>query len=409
MSHDENRPLAGIRVIGLEQYLSAPYCTLLLADSGAEVVKIERPGVGDPRRSIPPFAEKNGVRMGVGFMSYNRNKKSVGLDLKSEEGRRIYRALVAESDVVVENLRPGSVDRMGLGYESLVADHPRLIYATVSGFGRLRGHEGPYGDRPSFDIVAEAMGGIMHSVGFADRPPSPSIYGMPDIFSGLAAAYGITMALFRRSVTGRGQFVDSAMYDNMISLNERMISLASITGEAPERGRPRALYPRGAYSTRDGYIAFTIPDEVMWERFCTALGRPDLVDDPRTSSGPARIENREFLDPIVAECLAELTREEAVQRLNEVGVPAGSVQTSEDLLTCPQLEARGVVMSVEYPELGPLQFARTPLHMSDAPELPRNRAPDLGQHTHEILTGWLSYSDDDVARLTSDGVVAQAS
>lgn len=400
-----NPPLAGIRVVSLEQYVSAPYCTLLLADAGAEVIKIERPGLGDPRRAIPPFAEKNGKRMGVGFMSYNRNKKSLALDIKAPAGQEVYRALVAEADVVVENLRPGSVDRLGLGYAALSALNPRLIYAVISGFGRLPGREGPFGNRPSFDIVAEAMGGIMHVVGFEDKPPSPTVYGMPDIFSGLAAAYGVAMALVSRATTGRGQLVDSSMYDNMISLNEGMVALHSVTGQSPQRGRPRALYPRGAFATQDGFIAFTVPDETMWRRTCEVMGRSDLMDDPRTNSGPARAENRVFLDPIVEEFFAAITREEAVRRLVDAGVPAGPIQTAEDVFACPQLEARGTLMSIEYPDLGSFRFARTPLHMSDAPDVPRRPAPELGQHTHEVLAGVLGYDPPRIAELAAAGVI----
>ncbi len=401
----QRQPLSGIRVIALEQYVSAPYCTLLLADAGAEVIKIERPQQGDPRRAIPPFAEKNGKKMGAGFMAYNRNKKSVVLDLKDPAGRAVYRDLVATADVVVENLRPGSVDRIKIGYDDLSPSNPGLIYAVISGFGRMPGREGPYSHLPSFDIVAEAMGGVMHGVGFEDKPPSPTVYGMPDIFSGLAASYGITMALVSRATTGRGQFVDSSMYDNMISLNERMISLHSITGKAPERGRPRGLYPRGAFATIDGFIAFTVPNEEMWRRVCEVMERLDLVDDPRTCSGPVRIENRGFLDPIVETFFKKITRKDAVSRLNEVGVPAGPVQTAEDLFMCPQLEARGALMSVEYPGLGEFQFARTPLQMSESPEIPNRPAPELGEHTREVLMEVLGYSEGDITRLSENQII----
>ena len=400
-----DRLLAGVRVLALEQYMSAPYCTLLLADAGAEVIKIERPGTGDPRRSIPPFVERNGVRMGVGFMAYNRNKKSLALNLKSDEGRDLYRALVAKSDIVVENLRPGSVDRMGLGYEALSKVNPGLIYAAVSGFGRLPGREGPYGDWPSFDVVAEAMGGVMHMIGFADKPPSPSIYGMPDLYAGMAAAHGVSMALYRRSVTGRGQFVDSAMYDGVLSLNERMISLAANAGARPKRGDPPGFYPRGPMPVSDGYVAFTIPDDIMWHRFCRMLERPDLLEDPRLASPDLRTENRALLDEIVRPVFAELTRDEAVRRLQEVGVPAGPVQTSEDLLACPQLEARGVRVTVDYGELGERTFVRSPLLTSDAPDVPVNPAPTLGRDTEQVLTDVLDLSAADVARLTAAAVV----
>ena len=403
------RLLAGVRVLALEQYMSAPYCTLLLADAGAEVIKIERPGRGDPRRAIPPFVERNGVRMGVGFMAYNRNKKSLALNLKSERGRDLYRALAAKSDVVVENLRPGSVDRMGLGYEALSKLNPGLIYAAVSGFGRLPGRDGPYGDWPSFDVVAEAMGGVMHMIGFADKPPSPSIYGMPDLYAGMAAAHGVSMALYRRSVTGKGQFIDSAMYDGVLSLNERMISLAANTGARPRRGDPPGFYPRGPMPVRNGYVAFTIPDDIMWRRFCRMLDRPDLLEDPRLTTPDLRTENRALLDDIVRPIFAELTRADAVRRLHDVGVPAGPVQASDDLLACPQLDARGVRVSVNYEGLGDLTFVRTPLLTSDAPDVPTNPAPTLGRDTHRILTDVLGLSTSDVTRLAEEAIVDTAS
>ncbi len=216
-----DRPLSGIRVTGLEQYMAGPYCTMLLADAGAEVIKIERPGRGDPRRAMPPFAERGDTRKAAGFMAYNRNKKSLALDLGKAEGQEVFRRLAARSDVVVENLRPGAMEKQGLGHAALRELNPRLIWAAISGFGRLPSHLGPYSDRPAFDIVAEAMSGIMHLVGFADKPPSWTIYGMADVQTGMVTAYGIMQALFMRERTGQGQLVDSAMFDNMLALNLR--------------------------------------------------------------------------------------------------------------------------------------------------------------------------------------------
>ena len=221
MAPSLKRPLEGIRVTGLEQYMAGPYCTMLLADAGAEVIKIERPGVGDPRRSMPPFAEKDGKKKAAGFMGYNRNKKSLALNLRDPKGQEIFKLLTAQSDVVVENLRPGSMSKMGLGQKDMRALDPKLIWATISGFGRNEDYRGPYSDRPAFDIVAESMSGIMNLVGFADKPPSWTIYGMADVYSGQVTAYGIMQALFMRERTGEGQFVDSAMFDNMLALNER--------------------------------------------------------------------------------------------------------------------------------------------------------------------------------------------
>ncbi|RLW70410.1 MAG: hypothetical protein B6D68_00850, partial [spirochete symbiont of Stewartia floridana] len=319
----ENRPLSGIRVIGLEQYMSGPYCTMLLADAGAEVIKIERPGSGDPRRLIPPFVEKNGVKKAGGYLSYNRNKKSLALNLQSEAGRETLKQLVSVSDVVVENLRPGSMDKIGLNYDSLKKINPRIIYAAISGFGRLPGFESEYSSRPAFDIVAEAMTGIMDLVGFADKPPTYTLYGMADVHSGLATAYGIMQALFMRERTGLGQMVDSAMVDNMLALNERMVTLYSLTGEEPKRGSLRHVWPRGAFKCKDGYIALNVPDNIIWKRLADTIQRPDLVDDPRSADGVIRGENAEFLQAIIEDWMADKTRGEAVSALNDAGVPTG--------------------------------------------------------------------------------------
>jgi len=240
------RPLSGIRVMGLEQYMAGPYCTMLLADAGAEVIKIERPGKGDPRRGIPPFARKGEVKKAGGYMAYNRNKKSLALNVQSEEGQEIIRRLAAVSDVVVENLRPGAMDKIGIGYQGMKEINPRIVYAMISGFGRMPGLESAYAQRPAFDIVAEAMSGVMDLIGFEDRPPTFTLYGLADVYSGMVAAYGITQALFMRERTGEGQLVDVSLLDNMLALNERMVALYSVGGKAPERGKQEHLWPRGA-------------------------------------------------------------------------------------------------------------------------------------------------------------------
>jgi crotonobetainyl-CoA:carnitine CoA-transferase CaiB-like acyl-CoA transferase len=400
-------PLTGIRVIALEQYMSAPYCTLLLGDMGAEVIKIERPGPGDPRRHIPPFATNDrGDRVAGSFIGYNRNKQSLALNLRGPAGCQILRDLAAVSDVVVENLRPGATDRMGVGYEALSAINPRLIYAAVSGFGRLEGYTGPYSDRPAFDIVAEAMGGVMHLVGFSDRPPSSTIYGMADVLTGMLTAYGILLALFARERTGKGQFVDSAMLDNVLALNERMAALYSFTGESPKRGEFKHLYPRGAFRCRDGYLALNVPDDLQWARLCQALGREDLVDDPRTADGGARAANAGFVRGLIEGWLADRTRAEAVALLEEHGVPSGPVYTAEDVFQDPHIAARQMLVSVDDPVAGPRLFARSPIHLSRAPEIRTAPAPRLGEHTRIVLRTLLGYDDARIEELQRQGVVA---
>ncbi len=398
------RPLDGIRVIGLEQYMAGPYCTMLLADAGAEVIKIERPGRGDPRRAMPPFAEKDGVKKAAGFMGYNRNKKSLALDLQKPEGQDVLRDLIKTADVVVENLRPGAMKKIGLTYEALSQDHSRLIWALISGFGQLDGYRGPYSDRPAFDIVAEAMSGIMHQVGFDDKPPSWTIYGMADVYTGMVTSYGIMQALFMRERTGRGQLVDSAMFDNMLSLNEAMVALHSVAGQSPRRGVAKNLFPRGAFQCSDGYIALNVPDNIIWERLCTAMDRPDMITDERCKDGTARAANAGYIQPIIDDWLSGMTREDAVNTLNEIGVPTGPVNRAEDVFADPHVKARGLIMPIDDPEVGEFKFARSPLFLSEAPDLPNAPAPALGQHTREVLEG-LGYDYARIAAIEDAGVV----
>jgi CoA:oxalate CoA-transferase len=404
----ERRPLSGVRVIGLEQYMSAPYCTMLLADAGAEVIKIEMPGRGDPRRSIPPYAtDDQGRRVAGGFIGYNRNKKSLALDLRQEAGRQVLTDLARISDVVVENLRPGAMDKLGLGYQALKTINPRLVYAAISGFGRLEGYLGPYSDRPAFDIVAEAMSGVMNLVGFSDKPPSWTIYGLADVYTGMVTAYGVMLALYMRVHTGQGQFVDSAMLDNMLALNERMAVIYSFTGRSPERGQLKHIAPRGAFRCRDGYLAINVPDDLQWRRMCAAMGRQDLVDDPRTADGTARGAHAELIRSVIEDWLSDKSRAEAAALLEEQGVPSGPVFTAEDVFRDPHVAARHMLLTVDDPVAGPRQYTRSPLHLSSAPEIPGEPAPRLGEHTRAILRDLLGYDEARIEELQSKGIIEQ--
>ncbi len=405
MTNNIQRPLSGIRVIGLEQYMSGPYCTMLLADAGAEVIKIERPGTGDPRRAIPPFVEKDGVRKAGGYLSYNRNKKSLALNLRREAGQDILRKLVELADVVVENLRPGATAKMGLEYDKLRELNPRLIYAAISGFGRLPGYQSDYSQRPAFDIVAEAMSGVMDLIGFEDRPPTYTLYGMADVYSGMIAAFGIMQALFMRERTGRGQMVDVSMLDNMLALNERMVTLYSVTGQEPKRGRLEHLWPRGAFQCRDGYVALNVPDDIVWQRLAGAVGRPDLAEDPHSTDGTSRAANAAFLQPIIEAWMADKTRVEVVDALNAAGVPTGPIYTARDVFSDDHFRRRKMLVEIDDPEVGPSTFARTTPHLSAAPEIPTGAAPNLGQHTRSILQELLDYESEQVDRLIEAGVV----
>jgi formyl-CoA transferase len=400
-----HRPLTGIRVIGLEQYMSAPYCTMLLADSGAEVIKVEWPGRGDPRRSIPPFAtDEKGNRVAGGFIGYNRNKKSLALNLREESGKKIFSELVKSSDVVVENMRPGAVDKMGLDYEQLKEINPALVYAAISGFGRLKGFTGPYAQKPAFDIVAEAMSGVMNLVGFEDKPPSWTIYGMADVYTGMVTAYGIMLALFMREKTGEGQFVDSAMLDNMLALNERMVTLFSFTNESPQRGRLKHIYPRGAFKCKDGYLAINIPDDTQWGRMCQAMGCEELKEDPSTMDGTSRAANADFIRSTIENWLADKTRAQAEELLGEQGVPSGPVFTAEDVFEDPHIQARNMLVDIDDPIAGPRKYARSPLHLSSTPEIPTEPAPGLGEHTDSILKE-LGFTPSEINKFRDEGVI----
>jgi formyl-CoA transferase len=402
---EAQRPLSGIRVIGLEQYMSGPYCTMLLADAGAEVIKIERPGKGDPRRSIPPFATRDDARKAFGYMAYNRNKKSLALNVQSEQGQEIVRQLASVSDVVVENLRPGSMAKIGLDYEGFRTVNPRIVYAMISGFGRLEGYRSNYANRPAFDIVAEAMSGVMDLVGFEDKPPTFTLYGLADVYSGMVTAYGIIQALFMRERTGEGQVVDVSLTDNMLALNERMVALYSVTGKEPRRGRLEHLWPRGAFKCKDGHVALNVPDDIVWGRLAAAVGRPDLIDDPLSADGTSRAANADVLQPIIEGWMADKTREEVVDTLNAAGMPTGPVYTARDVFADPHFRTRGMLVDIDDPEVGSYTFARSTPHLSAAPEIAHDPAPALGQHTREVLEGLLGYSTDEVDRLAADQVV----
>ena len=400
-----DRPLSGIRVIGLEQYMAGPYCTMLLADAGAEVIKIERPGRGTPDVPCHRSRKKTALKKLLVFMGYNRNKKSVALNLQAPAGQDVFRDLAATADIIIENLRPGAMKKIGLDYQALGYVHPRLIWAQISGFGQLEGYRGPYSDRPAFDIVAEAMSGIMHQVGFADKPPSWTIYGMADVYTGMVTAYGVMQALYMRTQTGRGQFVDSAMFDNMLSLNEAMVPLYSIAGQSPSRGAPKNLFPRGAFECKDGYIALNVPDNIIWKRLCEAMGRHDLVDDERSKGGTERATNAAFLQPIIGD-LARLTRDQAVDTLNTIGSPSGRLIRPKTFL--PILTFGHAVYSwTSKTQLWARTLARSPVFLSEAPDLPKEAPPALGQHTKHVLRD-LGYDDEKIQELVAGDVVGLA-
>ncbi len=401
-------PLQGIRVIGLEQYVAAPDCTMWLANAGAEVIKLERPGTGEPRRTYLPVVEDaKGNKAFGGFMIYNRYKKSLTLDLQADKGKQIYKDLVKHADVVVENFAPGAVDRLGLGHDVLQQINPRLVYAAMSGFGRLKELSGIYSHRPAFDPVIQAMAGITDQIGEEGGPPPYGFPGFADLYASIVTAYAIMLALFMREKTGEGQFIDSSMYDNLVALNAMGIMIHSFTGEVVTRGKSLTFQaPAGVYKVKDGsYVALLVANEFLWPKFCQAIQREDLIKNPKTITGSERFKNKGFLNSIVQEWMAARTKEEVVDVLLKNGIPAGPVQNIRDLVNCPHLKARKMFVEFEDPVAGKRIFARNPIRMSKAKEVPPARAPRLGEHTDSILRELLNYDEKRIQELHEEKII----
>lgn len=400
-------PLEGVRIVALEQYIAAPFCTMWLADCGAEVIKIERPGAGDPRRNYQPSLQgASGESVYGGFVSYNRNKKSIALDIQSPKGREVYLDLVKTADVIVENLKPGSVEKQKLGYEQLSVLNPRLIYAAISGYGRTKELDGVYSGLPAFDPVIQAMSGITNLFGAEDGPPEVNPLALGDLFTGVITGYQILLALFMRERTGKGQYVDAAMYDSLVSLNEKSVMLYTFAKEVLSRGRDKYQAPYQTFAVNNGYVALITPNDLIWARFCKALGREEWIKDPLTATGRQRALNTNVWEPGVNAWMAARSAEDVVTELAKFDVPAGKVQTGEDLINCKHLQSRKALVEVDDPDVGKLILARAPVRLSDMPEVSRISAPKLGEHTSEVLGGLLGYSDQRIAELRSAQVVA---
>jgi crotonobetainyl-CoA:carnitine CoA-transferase CaiB-like acyl-CoA transferase len=401
-------PLEGIRVLGLEQYIAGPDCTMWLADQGAEVIKIERPGSGDPRRNyLPEVEDKDGNKAYGGFEVFNRNKKSLSLNIQSEKGKALFKELIKHTDVIVENMAPGTIEKLGLGYDVLKEINPRLIYAAISGFGRLDELKGPYSNWPAFDPVIQAMAGIMDLIGEEGKPPLWGFPGLADMFTGVVTGYAILLALFMRERTGEGQFIDSSMYDSLVALNEMGIMTYSFSGEILSRGSVlRFQAPAGAYQLKDGsYVAFLAANDFIWKRFCKAIEREDLIENPKTATGPERVRNKDFLEPIVQEWMVSRDRKEVVGTLLRNGVPVGPVQNAEDLVHCPHLKARQMLVQIEHPIAGKRVYAKSPIRMTKAKDVPTRPSPTLGEHTDAILKDLLNYDNGTIQGLRNEDVI----
>ena len=399
--------LSDLRIVDLTQMLAGPICTQMLADHGAQVIKVESL-VGDGIRASGPFrSDDTEHAFGGYFQSVNRNKSSIALDLKQEEAKAIFIRLVQGADVVVENFRAGVMERLGLGYETLRAVKPELVYATVRGFGDPRSGASPYAHWPAYDVVAQAMGGIMSITGEPGGAPTKIGPGIGDIVPGLMLGLGILAAVHHARRTGEGQFVDVAMVDGVLALCERTVYQQSYEGRTPgpEGKRHPLLCPFGLFPASDGWVAIGCPDEKLWARLARAIGRADMVDDPRYATNPARVAHA---DDVIAAVEAYTGPRSKAQLAEALGgsVPFGPVCTARDIFDDPHYRIREMIVDVEHPGCAsPVQIAGVPIKMSATPGGVRRRAPRLGEHTDEVLRD-LGITPQQIERLRVARVVA---
>jgi formyl-CoA transferase/CoA:oxalate CoA-transferase len=391
-------PLRDLVVLDLSRILSGPFATMTLADLGADVIKVEQPGRGDDTRQWgPPYQGGEAAY----YLSVNRNKRSLAVDLKSEEGLAAVRRLARRADVVVENFRPGTAERLGLGYEDLSSENPGLVYASISGYGQT----GPDSSRAGYDAIAQARSGIMSVTGEPDGPPVRMGMSGSDLIAGTWAVIGILAALHERDRTGRGQWVDISLLDGSVSWLTYVASGYFASGEVPRRygSAHPTIAPYQAFPTADGHLMLAVGNDQLWRRFAAAVGRPDLADDPRFTSNPLRVENRRELIPVLEEILRAEPTAAWLARLDDAGVPAGPIQSVAEAVQDPQVLARGMVAELDY-RGGPLRTLACPVRLTRTPASVRTPPPAVGEHSDEILAAY-GYGPADIERLHSTGAI----
>ncbi len=390
-------PLDGITVLDLSRVLSGPYCTMLLGDMGARIIKVEQPGKGDDTRGWgPPFVGGESAY----FLSINRNKESITLDFKKSAGRAVLDRLIASSDVVVENFRPGTLSKLGLDYAALAPKHPRLIYCSISGFG----HSGPRQYEPGYDAVIQAEGGLMSVTGAADGPPYRLGVAIGDIVTGILAAQGVLLALLSRYRTGQGQFVDIGMLDSVAALLSYQASIFFATGSAPQRigNRHPTIVPYETFTASDGDFVLAVGNDDQWRRFCTVAG---LDRDERFETNRQRVMRYDELRPILTECIRRHARQHWIDQLTKAGVPCGSVRDLKEVFTDPQLEARQMIARAEHATLGAIRLLGLPIKLSQTPGSIRTAPPTLGQHTDAVLQKDLGLSAAEISALREGAAI----
>jgi crotonobetainyl-CoA:carnitine CoA-transferase CaiB-like acyl-CoA transferase len=390
-------PLAGLTVLDLTRVLSGPYCTMMLGDMGARVIKIEQPGKGDDTRAWgPPFVEGESAY----FLSINRNKESVTLDFKQAAGRELLHQLLSRADVLVENFRPGTLPKLGLDYETLAPKYPRLVYCSISGFG----HSGPRQKEAGYDAVMQGEGGLMSITGSAGGPPIRLGVAIADIVSGMFAAQGVTAALLARERTGRGQAVDIAMLDSVVALLSYQAGIYFATDKAPVRlgNRHPTIVPYETFPAADGEFVLAVGNDDQWRRFCQVA---QFEPQERFATNRQRVVNYAELKPLLDHRLQAEPRSYWIERLTAAGVPCGSVRDLHEVFSDPQVQARDMIAHLEHAKAGLLRLVGTPLKFSDTPADIRTPPPILGEHTDSVLTGDLGLTSAQVAQLRTEGVV----
>lgn len=390
----------GITVVDASQALAGPLATMLLADMGADVIKIEPPGLGDHARGFTP--DWNGE--GCTYLTFNRNKRSVAIDLKQERGQQIALGLVEKADVFVEAFRTGTIDRLGLGYDRVAKLNPSIIYCSVSAFGRT----GPLAARAGYDVILQAHGGLMNVTGEAGRPSVRVGYSVVDLFAGMQAYGTIATALYQRQQTGRGQFVEASLLESIVQMMSYHGTIYQATGKVPTKhgAHHPNIVPSNVFNASDGEFVLAAATPKIWKSACDVLGRPDLADDPRFRSNPKRVENRDALNAVLDGIFATRTAAEWVEAFNAAGVPSAKLNDVSEVVADPQVAARGLFVPIEHPQIPDLRVPGCPLKLTDSPATIRRYPPRLGEHTTEVLTQ-LGYSRDEVDTLCRDGVVDQ--
>jgi crotonobetainyl-CoA:carnitine CoA-transferase CaiB-like acyl-CoA transferase len=397
---DTAPPLHDLLVVDLTRVLSGPYCTMLLADMGARVIKVEQPGRGDDTRAWgPPFVGDESAY----FLSINRNKESLTLDLKHPDGRRVLERLLERADVLVENFRPGTLARLGLGYEAVSLRWPRVVYCSISGFGQT----GPRRAEPGYDAVIQAEAGLMSITGEAAGPPLRLGVAIADIVTGMFAAQGIAMALLARARTGRGQQVDIGMLDSTAALLTYQAANYFATGRAPARlgNRHPTIVPYETFEAADGEFVLAVGNDELWKRFCRAVGVAALAEDPRFVTNRARSQHYGALRGLLAERFRTRSTADWMAALSAAGVPCGAVRDVAETLGDPQMAARDMVAVVDHVTLGAMQTLGLPIKLSSTPGAIRTAPPVLGQHTDQILRTDLRLNDAEIATLRASGAV----